>query len=258
MKLEKLLLTTVAASTLASVVSVLPAQATNLFGTDGILFDTDTSVKFTFNESHGYYKSTIGVWEVGTENYTNLFSEQSRFDSGVDAYATDNLGTCGGVISSALCETTFLFEAGKEYALYIESTPDGHPDYPKLFSTTSLNDGNIFTQQAKFFQGTLELDTYRAGNYNDIRTADGYDPNNSIYGNLATNNSQSGDPFSGPVLIALEDSGNYGGHRDYNDFLMTAQAVPQASVPEPATLMGLGVIAGLMGLSRRRKESEVS
>lgn len=53
---------------------------------------------------------------------------------------------------------------------------------------------------------------------------------------------------SGKFQINFEDNGWVeNGTRDYNDFVITA------AVPEPATLLGLGLVAGAIATTRRRK-----
>ena len=53
---------------------------------------------------------------------------------------------------------------------------------------------------------------------------------------------------SGKFQINFEDNGWIeNGTRDYNDFVITA------AVPEPATLLGLGLVAGAIATTRRRK-----
>jgi len=53
----------------------------------------------------------------------------------------------------------------------------------------------------------------------------------------------------GKYTIRFDDRGN-GDDKDFNDFTLTAQV---KDIPEPATLVGLGLIGGALALTRRRK-----
>ena len=60
-----------------------PAQAFS-FGTTGIQFDKDTSVKFNFKESHGMYQSSLGIYNVKDSAVSlvkTLFSETKSSDN---------------------------------------------------------------------------------------------------------------------------------------------------------------------------------
>jgi len=62
-------------------------------------------------------------------------------------------------------------------------------------------------------------------------------------------------------IIAFEDKlvGGPESDSDYQDFVIIAESVvPKVDVPEPATLAGLGLLAGAMAVSRRRKNSRNS
>lgn len=87
-----------------------------------------------------------------------------------------------------------------------------------LYSTSSLNSGG--TQQARFTGGDDLVNT--------------------------------------AATVAFDDRGN-GPDFDYNDFVVSVKdPVPTASVPEPATWAGLGMVAGSMALFRRRQRKQVS
>jgi hypothetical protein len=65
-----------------------------------------------------------------------------------------------------------------------------------------------------------------------------------------------GDLFSG-MNIFFEDNSTWGDN-DFDDFVLSAQIADSTSVPEPATLAGLAVVAGAATLLRRRKQGHVS
>ncbi|NJO50475.1 MAG: PEP-CTERM sorting domain-containing protein [Leptolyngbyaceae cyanobacterium RM2_2_4] len=57
-----------------------------------------------------------------------------------------------------------------------------------------------------------------------------------------------------PVGVELR-ARNPNGDCDFNDFIVTAQAEATESVPEPATLAGLGAVAAGFVVSRRRRKA---
>ncbi|MEQ9239140.1 PEP-CTERM sorting domain-containing protein [Coleofasciculus sp. E2-BRE-01] len=61
-------------------------------------------------------------------------------------------------------------------------------------------------------------------------------------------------------IIAFEDKlvGGSESDFDYQDFVIIAESITPKSTPEPATLAGLGLFAGAMAVSRRRKNSRKS
>jgi hypothetical protein len=227
MKAQTQFFTAAAATAIAGLVSAAPAQAFT-FNNSGISFNEDTTVNFDFVESHGWFQSNFGVID-STGKQTVLFSETKRSDGS----GPDNQGTCGNTV--LICSTAFKFEAGKQYAFFLDS---GKDVWTNLYSTTSKNPTPWFADQFKFLQGTSVLSDLNYKNYN---TSVGSQLGQAV-------GIQNANPFAGPVLIAIEDSG-VNGHRDFNDFMVTAQV----AVPEPATLAGLGMIAGAMAMSRRRK-----
>lgn len=234
MKSQTQFFTAAAATAIAGLVSAAPAQAFT-FNNSGISFNENTTVNFDFVGSYGWFQSSFGVLDLATGNKTVLLSEVKRND-GVPGF--DNKGTCGNTV--LICSTAFKFEAGKQYAFFLDSGTDVWRDYD-IYSTDSMNASGLnFANQFKFLQGTSVLSDLSYEQYATSPT--------SLLGTTA--GIQNANPFAGPVLIAIEDSG-VNGHRDFNDFLVTAQV----AVPEPATLAGLGMIAGAMAMSRRRKSN---
>ncbi|MEQ8958141.1 MAG: PEP-CTERM sorting domain-containing protein [Coleofasciculus sp. C2-GNP5-27] len=62
-------------------------------------------------------------------------------------------------------------------------------------------------------------------------------------------------------IVAFEDQlvGGPDSDKDYQDFVIIAESLdPKIDVPEPTTLAGLGLLAGAMAVSRRRKNSRNS
>jgi hypothetical protein len=246
MKTQAKFFTAAAATAIAGLVSAAPAQAIS-FGNSGILFEEDTTLEFNFLESHGWFQSDFGVID-SDGNTTVLFSEAQRSDGS----GPDNQGTCGLTVIE--CSAEFTFEAGKEYSLFLDSGTDVWQDYD-IYSTDSKNASGLgFANQFKFFQGTSVIDNDLNEAYKSYNTSV-----DSALGQTA--GIQDANPFDGNVLIAVEDSrviddteNGYYGHADYNDFLVTAKV----AVPEPATIAGLGLVAGAMAVSRRRKTKQNS
>ena len=215
MKLTKYLVSAAAAA--ATVVGAVssPAEAFS-FGPGGISFDRDTTVDFSFKESHGYFRQRFGVQEIGAAA-TNLLWETTRSDN--NSGANDWQGTCGNAVLN--CNVSFTFQAGKTYSLFLNAiTDDGVGTYE-------------LDEAVKFFNAPQAATVLADTSYRNYNTS----PNSLLARTAGTNNAN---PFAGPVLIAFEDYGLRNNasddHVDYNDFMLTAQV---RSVPEPATLAGL-------------------
>lgn len=255
MNLKQRLLTTAAATAAAAsaILSVAsaPAQAFS-FGNNGMKFDKDTTVDFSFIESHGYYKGKLGVvGPGGTKTYLGI--KENKF-SDTDKSDKEWKGTCG--ITVTTCADSFTFKAGQTYSMFLESWGQTLLN-TTVYSTTALNTGgskdkngvtHAFGQQVKFFDDLTVL--------NDPKISSG--STNPGQGSLnsklvTTPGLANTNPFAKTILLAFEDQGQ-GIHTDYNDFLVTAKArTPVASVPEPATLAGIGLVAGAMAFSRNRR-----
>jgi hypothetical protein len=227
------------------VISAMPAQAAS-FGTGGISFDEDTNVVFEFDRSFGRYKTDLRVYEVVNgaigADLGLLFGEVKAADSSSGEFSapdSEPVGTLGNAVVEY--NNSFTFEAGKEYTLGIvnyghwQNKDTGSP-LSTMYSTTTLNDDG--TQRAVFGstggEELLEFDDA------------------SLF--------QEQNPFAGWVGISFEDGGN-NNDMDFQDFTFRATAseefgggVLSESTPEPATLAGLGIVAGGMFLSRRKKQ----
>jgi hypothetical protein len=214
----------VAASTLLSFVGSAEAFT---FGTQGIKFDQDTNVDFTFNESHGAYTSALKVFQVLSP--TNL---QAKKDLLKETKPSDNwddngwIGTCGNTVKT--CTSSFLFKKNVEYTLGLVSTYFYDSSVKTtVYSTTALNNFGGASQQAVF--GSFGTNGKDGTTYNPAPF-------------------QSGDPFTAAVKIGFDDRGN-GNDKDFQDFTFTAKAT---QVPEPATLGGLALVVGSLAFARRR------
>lgn len=250
MNFKQSLLTTAAAATALFGIASAPAQAFS-FGNGGITFDADTTVDFDFKESHGYYKGKLGVFGPGgTKTYLGI-KENQFSDNGS---AGEWKGTCNGVTVTT-CTDAFTFKAGQTYSLFLESWGQTLLN-TTVYSTTALNTGSQvkdgasynFGQQVKFFDDLTVLNDPKISSGS---TSPGQGSLNSKL--VTTAGLANANPFAKTILMAFEDQGQ-GIHTDYNDFLVTAKArTPVASVPEPATLAGLGLVAGALAFSRNRR-----
>ncbi len=227
--MKKTLLVSITAAT-ATATAMLglagPAHAFT-FGTNGISFDTNQEVKFNFSSSNGAFQSTLKIFEVlssGAVQSANnglLFEEVKASDNGSKKGYEATLGNAVQMVND-----TFTFLAGKVYALGLASTYNGQ-DAGIVYTTSSLNRsglqrslfGSTGGEEAKAFAGASSF--------------------------------QIGNPFAGPVAIAFEDVKWAAADGDFNDFVVTAEAVP-----EPLTMGGLALgAAGLAAARRSRKRS---
>ncbi len=207
------------------------------FGTDGIRFETETRLDLTFNESHGKYISKLALFSVddGIASWVqDLFAEVKTSDH---SSANGWLGTCGNTVlagESGLCSTSALLAAGQTYTFGLTS------GNTTVFSTSSLNMND--RQQAVFGSfGSEGIDGTRFDLAFDFQSSDPYTEEGS--------------------RISFEDQTGSGSDRDYQDFSFTAQATSSpsessTSVPEPASVLGLVALSGVM--LRRRRDRHAS
>lgn len=146
------------------------SQAKPALSNNGIEFSQDTIVEFEFIESHGAYQSTFGVVDLDScqSNFGNvdldtcqripLLVEEKASDFSETVYRPstyldnsdsnknqDFLGTPGNAVPKPMAE--FLFQAGKRYAFYLESSFNGTPAGIK-YSSAIYNPNN--NKQALF------------------------------------------------------------------------------------------------------------
>ena len=207
-------------------------QSQTSFGTGGISFNNNTQVIFNFRQSVGAFQSSLGVYAVNgqtTSLLKTLFSEVKPSDSGDTGNWKGTLGNT--VLGSGIA--TFTFLANQVYTLGLNSNP-----YGTVFSTSALNGGS---QQAVFGNPNVLLPLV-------VDPAD----TTTFAANPADFTSGSS-LFNGGTAISFDDRGN-GNDVDFQDFTVTAEAVP-----EPMTMTGLALgLGGLVAARRRRGNKTAS
>ena len=204
-----------------------PAQAFS-FGTNGIKFQEDTDVNFKFQESHGGYTSSFGIYSVkdsATSLISTLFSEIKSSDNGGENEWKGSLGNT--VLGSGSAVFTFL--ANQVYTLGLSSGGGG-----TVYSTSALNAGS---QQAVF------------GAASPLWNALGKETTN-FFQPAGQFTDGTGSLSNGGTLISFDDRGG-GNDKDFQDFTVSAEAVP-----EPITMTGLALGFGGLVAARRRRASK--
>ncbi|MGD1704001.1 PEP-CTERM sorting domain-containing protein [Dapis sp. BLCC M229] len=237
-------------------ISTMPAQAAS-FGNNGIMFDEDTEVKFDFLQSNGYWQAEFGVLNVGTGETEILLSEDYRADYAA-GYTVDseNLGTAG--ISVLNTTSSFTFLAGQEYSLFVKNwdlnqkNEDGTKGgYIYQYSTTSLNPEWLLKSPKVSEDGDITI------------IENDFDP--TLNGQLVNGQVRAlFEPYEGDSINILFEDNTTWGNNDFDDFVVRATSETESfgggilseSTPEPATLAGLGMVAGAMFLSRSRKKQK--
>ncbi|WP_254565500.1 DUF4114 domain-containing protein [Oscillatoria sp. HE19RPO] len=235
--MNKLLAISVTAATLTSLLGMAKPASAFTFGTDGISFNTTQQVRFNFTSSNNAFQSTVKVFEVLSngqlQEATNgvLSEELKASDNGPRNGFQSTLGNAVQQVND-----TFTFLAGRVYTLGLVST----------FTRTEA--GTLRTIDA----GTV----YSTSRFNILNGLMG--KQRAVFGSTgapegqafnAASSFQSANPFNGPVAIGFEDIKWGNGDNDFNDFVVTAQAVP-----EPLTMGGLALgAAGLAAARRSRK-----
>jgi hypothetical protein len=246
MNFQRNFLSVATVTTLLSLVSALPANAFT-FGNSGILFDTDTTVNFEFLQSHGWWKGQFGIMDTSTGNQTFLISEDRHVNPG-SGWQDDSRGTAGIGLAVENPFANFTFKAGTEYSLFLTSydVKDPSKTYTQ-YSSTLLN--------PEWYKNGTGTGRQEDGTF--MITNNDYDP--SLNGTILDGRQRTlfqGNLSSG-MNIFFEDNTTWGDN-DFDDFVLSARIVDSASVPEPATLAGLAVVAGATTLFRRRKQSHLS
>jgi len=246
--------------TVASLVTTIllgisaPAQAF-MFGTSGIQFDQDTTVNFTFDQSHGAYQSSLWVAQGQSENtgYSNiasLFYEVKPSDNGSE---NDSKGTFGNAVTSnnGSMDQTFRFLKDQVYALLLWSdSGTGRQFEQYASSSTFMNSPEWWAATSQFRRSECLVAGCQQAVFGDFSL--NY---NSTAPFSAVNGGRSLEQFSSVTMaqllqgikISFDDGGN-GNDVDFQDFSVTAQAVP-----EPISVLGTILGIGALGAARAKK-----
>ena len=218
---------TAAATALFS--AAAPAQAAS-FGTGGISFANTQEVLFTFGQTHGMFRSSLGIYEVNNSIPSlvkTLFTEIKPSDNGS---ANEWKGTLGNTVLGT-GRVAFTFLANKIYTLGLVSIGGG-----RVYSTSALNAGS---QQA-VFGGQSLLTALDQETTKTFQAAGQF--TNALNPLL-----------KGGAVISFDDRGN-ANDKDFQDFTVTAEAVP-----EPMTMTGLALgLGGMVAARRRRRGSNTA
>ncbi|MGB3267251.1 MAG: PEP-CTERM sorting domain-containing protein [Microcoleus sp.] len=224
---------TATAAVTAMLGAAAPAHAFS-FGANGISFAQDQEVEFNFLESHGAYTSSLGIYQVNNSVaslVSTLFSETKSSDNGG---ANEWRGTSGNTVASGLVRFTFL--ANQVYTLGLSSLYYGN-SAGTVYSTSALNGGS---QQA-VFGGSSLFGALNLEKTNKFGAAGSF-----------TNGLTSLFDKGFGTTISFDDRGN-GNDTDFQDFTVTAEAVP-----EPMTMTGLALGLGGLIAARRRRASKAA
>ncbi|HEY9747141.1 MAG TPA: PEP-CTERM sorting domain-containing protein, partial [Allocoleopsis sp.] len=219
----------VAAAAISALMSVAaPAQAFSFLGAtsnaDGSFsFASDTKVKFDFFASHGAYQSKFGVYSAAKDSalLETLFTEVQARDAGSGNH-NDSKATCP--VSVQPCNTSYKFLANVKYFFGL-TAKEGAVEKKTVFTDPTEKSFN-------FVSGSETFDYYT-----------------NFKNNLGDRTKQTLTAAPGTTLIAVNDS--WKGDRDYNDFIVKAEAVP-----EPGTIAALLGVGALGFVSRRRKANQ--
>ncbi len=255
---NKLFATITATATATALLGFAGAAQAFTFGTSGMSFSQNTDVKFNFVQANGWFQSTLSLYEVTTNasgdlvatKVVDLFRETRNVDVGSGAH-NGFLSTAGGPNSAVQIaepsnplltiinpsKISFTFLANRVYTLGLTSvTPTGE-SRGTVYSMSALNVGG--GQRAVF-----EAPHSTAPDGNDGASL--FNPGDYSSANPFLPPTAPGQTFK-PVVIGFEDQVG-GGDRDFNDFIITAEA------PEPLTIGGLALGgAGLLAARRRRQ-----
>lgn len=225
--MNKSLIISITAATATAMFGIAGPANAFTFGTDGISFDRNQDVRFDLVSSNGAFQSTLKIFEVlgGSLQTVNnghngvVLEEVQASDNGSRNGYRATLGNAVQMVNN-----TFTFLAGRVYTLGLVSTYNGN------------NAGTVYTTSTLNYTGLQ-------------RAAFGSTGGEEGIGLTGLGSLQAANPFNGPVAIAFEDIKWAGADGDFNDFVVSAEAVP-----EPFTMGGLALgAAGLAAARRSRK-----
>lgn len=244
MQVRSLLATTAA----TAAVSLLPisAQAATIFGTDGIQFDQNTTIRFTLDGFSQYYRSNLVVYLVGADGKVDTSSGVNLFQEFPTTGSPSAIGSY----------QDFNFVAGNTYTLGLKNynPSNGQPGLsPVVYSTSALNTARYLDPNSSY-TGPHQQTVF--GSTGSPVEGQAFNPSGYTSGATTLD-------AGGPVQISFEDGGwdgyldnsgnpvytlNGKNDRDFNDFRLTAIRV----IPAPPLLLGL-LALGSRVFFRQRK-----
>lgn len=226
------------------------------FGTTGIQFDRDTNIKFTFDQSHGNYQSSLWVAQAqsGNTGYTNiarLFYELKPSDNGD---ADEWKGTFGSGVTSndGSITQTFTFLQDQVYALLLWSDSGTGQQYEQyVSSSTFMNSPEWFAAGTQFRREDCLVAGCQQAVFGDFKLD--YSSNDSF---TNINGGKGPDQYSSVTMaqlaqgtkISFDDVGG-GNDVDFQDFSVSAELAP-----EPVTVFGTMLGLGALAAARRKKK----
>ncbi|MGL5065099.1 MAG: PEP-CTERM sorting domain-containing protein [Microcoleus sp.] len=246
---------TIASLTTAILLGICSPARAFMFGTTGIQFDEDTTVRFTFDQSHGIYQSSLWVAQSQTEvaGYTNvsrLFYEIKSSDNGRE---NEWKGTAGNTVfpDKGAAGQNFTFLKGQVYALLLWSdTGSGRQFEQYVSSSTFMNSPEWFAADSRFRRLECLAAGCQQAVFGDFNLS--YDAPGSF---SASNGGVGPEEFQAVTMaqlargtkISFDDGG--GQDADFQDFSVTAQLAP-----EPVTLFGTLLGIGALGAARTQRK----
>ena len=209
-----------------------------MFGTSGIQFDQDTNINFTFQTSHGAYKSSLWVAQAdsGNSGYSNIASLFYEIQPSDNGSADEWKGSFGTAVTSdnGSITQTFTFLQDQIYALLLWSdTGTGEQFEQYVSSSTFMNspewsaadnnfrrDDCLLTgcQQAVF--GNFMLDYNSNGSFTNMNGGNGPEQYSFV---TMTQLAQG-------IQISFDDAG--ANDQDFQDFTVSAQLAPETTTQQ--------------------------
>ena len=233
-----------------------PVQAF-MFGTKGIQFDEDTNVKFTFDQSHGSYQSSLWVAQAqsGNTGYTNIARLFYEFQPSDKGDADEWKGSFGKTVASENGSMTqnFKFLQGQIYTLLLWSdTGSGKQVEQYVSSTTSMNSPEWFAANTQFRRDDCVLTGCQQAVFGDFKLD--YNSNDSF---TNINGGKGPEEYSlltmtqlaSSTKISFDDAGGEN-DADFQDFTVSAELAP-----EPVTVFGTLLGIGALAAARRKKKA---
>jgi len=236
-----------------------PVQAF-MFGTKGIQFDADTSINFTFDESHGSYQSSLWVAQAqsantGYSNIARLFYELQPSDNGA---ADKWKGSFGKAVTSdnGSITQTFKFLGNQTYALLLWSDSGSGRQFEQYASSsTFMNSPEWFATNTQFRRDDCVVAGCQQAVFGDFQLD--YSSPNSF---TSTNGGQAPEQYSSLTMaqlaqgskISFDDAGG-GNDRDFQDFTISAELVPEP-ITVFGTMLGIGALAAARGKKKRQQQ----